>query len=296
MNPAIANAGEFVAVDEHVPRAGAIVWWRLSGDVYEEELRAEWTARGLNEKLLPSPPGKSTALSRAMMDQATAHGADRILARPMAERGSKALVVEHVEASTPGGQDDLTYRVALRATVNGQDPKFEPSDHASIPEILRCYHRHLSALTADDVGGWLVKLVAYCDGVRLRDTGGVYFVPESRREEWRSIATAIHATSGHRINGIPALRAEDAVASILDAISEEAKRIAEDMQVELAEGTVTPRKARKRIERWENAEAKITRYEELLGVKAEGLREKLEGVRAGLAAVLLDGAEDALEV
>lgn len=296
MNSKIENPGEFVAVDEHVPRAGMIVWWRLSGDCYDEELRAEWDARGLSEKLLPSPPGKSTALSRAMIDQATARGADRVLARPMADRGSKALVIEHAGAMTPGGRDDLTYRVALRASVNGSDPVFDPADHEAIPEILRCYARHLAALTADDVGGWLVKLVAYCDGVRLRDTGGVYFVPESRREEWRSMVTAIHAASGHRINGIPALRAEDAVASILDAISEEAKKIAEDMAAELSEGSVTKRKAHKRIERWEEAEAKITRYEELLGVKAEGLREKLEGVRAGLAAVLLDGSEDALEV
>lgn len=290
MTSKLATAAEFVAVDENVPRAGVIVWWRLSGDVYDEELRAEWEARELDPKLLPSPPGKPTALSRAMADQATARGADRVLARPMADRGSKALVVEHASG------EELAYHVALRATVNGSgDPTFEPADHQAIPEILTSYARHLAALTADDVGGWLVKLVAYCDGVRLRDTGGVYFMPEARREEWRRMVTAIHAASGHRINGIPALRAEDAVASILDAISEEARRIAADMQTEIDEG-LTKRKARNRIERCEQTEAKIARYEALLGVKVEGLRERLEGLRAALAVAALDEAGDAFTV
>lgn len=285
MKTDLENPNGLVAVDEHVPRAGAIVWWRLSGDVYDEELRAEWNARGLEEKLLPSSPGKPTALARAMGEQATARGSDRVLARPMADRGAKALVVEHAS------DGDLAYHVALRATVNGaDDPTFDPPDHAAIPEIMRAYHRNLGALTADDVGTWLV---AYCDGVRLRDTGGVYFVPEGRREEWGRMVTAIHAASAHRVNGVPALRAEDAVASILDALSEESQKIAADLNAEIGEGGMTKRKARKRIERCEDAEAKLARYEVLLGVKADGLRGKLEELRAALAVVMLQEDADA---
>lgn len=276
------NAPSLVAVAEHVPCAGGIVWWRLSGDVMLDELRAEWTARGLPDGLLPTPPGPQAALTRAV----AAHRSKRTLARPLANRAGHALVHERLSVD-----DDLEYSTGLRVKLDGLGrPAFEPTTHPLVPDIRRSYERHLDTLSTHDIGAWLVRLVLHVDGIRLKDTGGVYFVPYQRVAEWGAMTQAIHATSAHRVNEVPALRAEDAVNSILDALSAEASTVADALESELASG-LTPRVAGNRVRRCELTVAKVSRYETLLGAKADDLHARLEALRAQLcvAAITEDG-------
>lgn len=275
-----------VAVAEHIPQAGAIVWWRLSGDIMLDELRAEWSARGLPEGLLPTPPGPQAALTRAVAEHRSRH----TLARPLGNRGEgHALVNEKLREG-----DELEYSTGVKVRLDPVGrPKFDPPDHPLADDIRRGYAKHLDQLSTDDVGGWLVRLVLRVDGIRLKDTGGVYFVPHTRLAEWKSMVQAIHATSAHRVNEVPALRAEDAVASILDALSAEAEQVAAELERDLA-SDLTAKKADNRVRRCERAEAKVARYEALLGVKAESLRERLEGLRAQLAVVALSEEGDGL--
>jgi hypothetical protein len=275
----VSAAPALVAVPEHVPQAGAIIWWRLSGDVTIEEVRAEWSARGLPEGLLPTPPGPQAALTRAVNEHRTQH----TLARPLGNRSGRALVHERVVS------DELDYQTGVKVTLDALGrPRFDPAVHPLVDPISRSYAKHLDQLSTHDVGAWLVKLVVACDGIRLKDTGGVYFVPHVRLAAWRTMVQAIHATSAHRVNEVPALRAEDAVASILDALTAEAEAVAAELEQDLLED-LSAKKAGNRVARCEQTEAKVARYEALLGVKAAGLHERLDGLRAQLAVVAFGG-------
>lgn len=279
------KAPALVAVAEPVPRAGGIVWWRLSGDVILDELRAEWSARGLPETALPTPPGPAAALTRAMAE----HRGRHVLARPLGNRGEgHALVYERLTAETM----DLEFSTGLKVRLDPVGrPRFEPTDHPLVTEIKAAYNRHLELLSPADVGTWLVKLVRRVDGIPLRDTGGVYFVPYTRVPEWTAMVTAIHAASAHRINDLPALRAEDAVSSILDALTAEAEGVAAELEEDLA-SELTAKKAGNRVTRCEQTEAKVARYEALLGIKADALRTRLEGLRAQLAVAAIQEDSD----
>lgn len=290
MNTAVARGGgvggmngpSLIAVTEHVPRAGAIVWWRLSGSTSFEHLEAVFARHGQSVDLLPATCGPSTALTRAMAD----HGSKRKLVRPLADKG-RAIVAESAHEA------DLDYTIQVRARLDDQDyPVFDPPDHPLVPEIRQRFRDHLGLVSADDAGTWLVKVVTRLGGVRLRDTGGVYFIPYDVVPRWEALVAAVHEATGHRINGVPALRTEDAVGSILDALQQEAEKAAAEMEAELEQGELSPRMAGHRQRRTETIEAKVTRYEGLLGQSVEGLRERLERLRGVLAAQAMMEMED----
>lgn len=271
-----------VAVTEHVPRAGAIVWWRLSGSTSHDHLQKVFDRHGQSVDLLPGTCGPSTALTRAMAD----HGSKRKLVRPLADKG-RAIVAESAHEA------DLDYTIQVRARLDEHDqPVFDPPTHPLVPELRKAWHDHLGLVSADDAGTWLVKVVTRLGGVRLRDTGGVYFIPHDVVATWDALVAAVHEATGHRVNSVPALRTEDAVSSILDALQQEAEKAALEMEEELAEGNLTPKMAGRRQTRAERLEEKVARYEGLLGQSVEGLRARLERLRGGLAATAMLDMED----
>ena len=265
-----------LAVTEAVPDAGAIVWWRLSGDVTLLALAAAWEAAGLPDVALPSLPGDAAALSHAVHSVAER----RTLSRPLAD-GGRALVREHADGA------DLDYDVSLRARVSeGGVLTLDPPDHPDAATVRDAFNAARQNLGEGRVGGWLVRLVARVDGIRLRDGGGVYFVPATRVAEWRRMAGALMAAHpAHRVNLVPALRAEDAVAAVLDALSVEADATA----VEMLEGVddLTARRTEGRVARTEAMLAKVARYEALLGQMAGDVAGRLEALRGSLAAAAL---------
>lgn len=274
------NTSGYIAMTEQIAAAGKIIWWRLSGTLNIRKLRPAWAAAGLDEKLLPDPPAPSTALRRAAQGQAKG----RRLVRPLEQRKGYALVDERAEG------DDLDYDVECRVKLDAVCRLVvEPADHPLVPVLREAYNRHLDECEPADIGSWLVYLVGKVDGVPLRDTGGVYFIPSSRVAEWDRMTAAVRAASQHVVLGVPAMHSDQAVASILDAIEVEAGEEARKMEVELTEGKIGETARKNRISRCEAVEAKVARYEELLGCKLTKLTARLEELRADLCVATLQG-------
>jgi hypothetical protein len=281
------NAPNLVAVTEHVPRAGAIIWWRLSGSSTHEHLAAVFGRRGLDADMLPRTCPASTALIRATSDLGSNAKNNRKLVRPMEDKKSRAIVAETAKG------EELDYAVEVRVHLDDTEKLvFDPPTHPLRDEIRTRFADYQGLVTADDAGGWLVRTVTRLGGVRLRDTGGVYFIPFDVVPRWEALVAALHEATAHRVNGVPALKTEDAVSSILDALQVEAEKAAEVMEAELEQGVLSPKMAGTRQERTEAMEAKVARYESLLGQKVEGLRERLERLRGGLAAQAMLEMED----
>lgn len=277
MNPP-AHDLRIIAVNEAVASAGRIIWWRLSGACDYDKLEAAWRDAGLDEELLPLMPAPSTALLRAVGEQRDA----RRLVRPLPKKDGWALVDEHTEG------DELTWNEECRVRLDAVGRiVVEPATHPLRTELRAAYNKHLTQLANGDVGPWLTKLVTRVDGVPLRDTGGVYFIPATRVEEWSKMVGAIAAASGHAILGVPALKGDDAVRAILDAVSTEASEAAREMEQELLGGQLGERALETRVQRAEALDAKVGRYEELLGAKLESLRARLVELRSNLAVAAL---------
>ena len=277
-----------VIATEALPTAGALIYWRLEGGLDPAKLAPIWKANGLSEKELPATPAPSTALSRAVRDLSS----KRTLIRPLEARAGHAVVVERASG------DDLEHRVSLKVRLDPAGRAVcDPPDHPAAPVIKASYTDHLALCSSEDIGTWLCKVVHRLDGLSLRDTGGFYFLPPHRIDEWKRVVQSLEKVSAHRCFLIPAMRSQDAVRAVLDALDQEADTEATRLETELLEGVngkgLGEKALNTRAKQCADVEAKVTRYEELLGTKLDGLRDRLEKLRGNIAAATLLALDEA---
>ncbi len=107
------------------------------------------------------------------------------------------------------------------------------------------------------------------------------------------VVEAIRNIGGHSIYRIPAMRGDDAVEAILDAIQSEAAEEAHAMEIALEKAQFGERGWEHRISKTDTIEGKVARYEALLGARLDGIRERLTALRANLTIAMVKAqAED----
>lgn len=261
---------------DHV--AGAVVFWELSGVIYTDRLRASWEAAGLDEALLPELPTPAQALRRAVMEQRER----RQLVRPLGNGNGFAIVDERVNG------DDLDWRIKARVRVDVAGRfVIEPRDHPCGDELCATYHHCLNALSTEQTSGWLVGLAEHVGAVGLRGRGGFYFIAANRLPAWHAMMCAIEAASGKRLYEMPAMRSDQAVRAVLDAVTREAQKEAAKLRAELDAGDMGERALQTRTNQLADLRRKVEGYEGLLGDKLNALREELTALSASLGAATL---------
>lgn len=280
-------ANDVMIVNESIPLAGVVTWWRLSGVVDADELAAAWEAQGLGEALLPSPTTPLHALRSAMGE----HKHARRLVRPLGGHDGFALVSEKAE------ERDLRHGVLLTAQFDAEEKlRFEdPGATGLEAAIALAYERALRSIDPGSVGYWLARVAKHLAAVSLRDTGGVYFVPQPSLETWKKVVAVVREVSTHHVSQVPAMRSSEAVAAVLDAIEREAQAEVEQITSELAAhnaGDAYGKRALEtRITRCAGMDAKVAGYEALLDKKLDTLRAQLESLRAQVSVAILTADE-----
>ena len=282
----MTNANDVIAIaDLSQDVCGAIVFWRLSGEAKAVQLAMEWNKQGLDPTDLPSLPSPEVALHRAMNEVK----AQRTLVRPL-RAGKWAVVVERV-----GPEDTLTHDTVLTVNLNKADELAEYSNpaHDAVQSIDSAFHQHLAKLSQADVSSWLSKMVRdQLKATPLRDSGGVYFVPKDSVETYQAMARALSTATGHMLYTIPALRSDDAVNAVTDAISREVEDSAASMDEEVGSGGLGERALATRGERAEQLLEKVAEYEELLGRSLGKLRSNVKGLKRNVATAILALEDD----
>lgn len=286
----MAKNKSVIAVNEKIAQGGnvgAIVWWVLNGVVSYTKLIESLQASGLDEKLMPPPITADCALRRA----AKAQEERRFLARPLGRGIGWAMVQER---STEDGES-LTHEVVCKVKLTDTEQMVAtPADHPVVALVRADYEAARDAYTPQDVSAWVVRVADSLRCLRLRERGGVYFVPADALPVWKGLVEAIRtAHGGHDLYEVPAMKSEEAVKAILDAVVREAEEEATQMQQELIDGDIGGKALNGRADKVADIKAKVAHYEELLGVTQTALREKLDTLRADLtAAALLALAEE----
>jgi len=271
--------------DAHADSCGAVVWWRLSGEVPVDRLAAAWQLRGLDPDLLPGEPSPAKRVRRAV-DQVARARLGRHLVRPLVGPSSWAVVDETATA------DDLDYRIAFRARLDGDDLEVDgPVQYAE--QLRDAYEHHRAHLSSNDVSKWLLDAMARLRAVGLRQGGGIYFVPRDRVPELRTIASVLADVSGHEVYEVPALKSDEAVRAILHAVLDEADQELGRIGREMEDGELGERALKGRQRRCGDLLDKVADYERLLGESMDGIRERVTGLQAEIvAAALAAGAEE----
>jgi len=274
---------KIVAVTERTAgQCGLITWWRLSGVINYDVLVAAWAAAGLPEGELPSPPSDHDALRRALMPLRGPH----TLLRALPNATGFAIVDEEFV----DGERDPEYGVRFTAWIDYADLeiRFEPAIPAEeVDAIVQRFTAARRELDASDLSSWLVRRVARHDAVALRDTGGIYFIPEARAAAWSAFADVMRQVGASRVHEIPALRSERAVEAVVEAVIAEAQASVDALTKRIEKGDLTERGLRGQAQRCSQIADKLRLYEGLLDVKLGSMQRIVEEVDARIATLLL---------
>jgi len=272
------NVQNIIAVQGHIEEAGAIVWWRLNGGLNHVDLAETWKALGLKEELLPTIPSLESCLRRVVQGHQRKH----YRARPTKVGW---VFIEEMEAETG---DDLMHRTDLKVRIEGDVVVCDPPAHSLSVALQAETNFQRSELAAQDAGSWLVSLVRRLEAVPLRDGGGVYFIPRGNLEIWHAMVGAVRKVSAHTISEVRALKSDEAVAAITDAINRDAeqvfKTISDEIQAHMSgEAPLGERAVETRQQKLRDLSTKLETYERLLGTRLGAMRDRMEQVVGALA-------------
>lgn len=264
--------------------AGALVYWRLSGEANGDDFNNGLKSAGLSDHTIKLTSPKA-ALRRTLQESAS--GATFLRA---GRSGDPALYL--VRQSTDDGEP--TFDVDCKATLGvGSVPKFETDQHTSAELTKRFWH-HVFHLSTNDISSWLIGQAWECDALSLRDSGGVYFIPRHAIDAWKQRAEVVHEQSESKIYMIPAVQSDDAVEAVLAALVDECNTFTQTLQAEMADedSELGERALNGRAERAGDLLKKLGRYENLLGRKLDDIREQVtEQQTNAINMALLSGGE-----
>ncbi len=305
----ILKNDDLIATNSEHAFVGAIVYWRLSGNIRLDPFKAAWIKEGLEEKLLPKLPSVKVSLTRAVDDVAT-----RGRLKTTVKDGGYALL-DKTEKN--GLTVNVNCRVTLDATENlivqEQVPGKAPGTktwahlekHPLLGQLTAAFESHKGSLESRDITCWLCKDVMDSLGATtLRESGGIYFVPRDKVERFNRMVQALKAVSDHKIYQVKAMTGDEAVEAVLDAIVAEAEAAAKAVEEDLAQGQgekegedsetkpLGPRALSTRADRCREMVNKVRQYEELLGKMMPQITERLDDLKvAAMEASLAAKAE-----
>ena len=285
------RAEELTVVQDLSGPAGLVTWWRLSGTIDLSRLVAVWALESLPDAELPSKPTWPTALRRAL---AAEYEQPHTLVRTL-PAGGYAIVDELFEDADERKAPKLQTR--FRAWLDKEQNLVvrPPLTDAGIGNLRNQMNAKRNLLDATDVSTWLVQRAALVKAVKLRDTGGIYFVPETHAADWRSFAKVLHEISDSRIFMLPAVKSTEAVEAVIDALRKEAQQASDVLAHELEHGDLGGRALKSRSRLCDDMAAKLRAYEQLLDVKLDALKLSFEELDGRVAAAIL-AQESAAEV
>lgn len=286
----VTNMSKLIAVDAGI-QSGAIVYWRLSGEMPHADFVARLDAAGLGQ-LHPRKVTEEQALRRALD---TIKG-PRLLIRPLGQRGHWAVVEERVVGQALEHIEIIRAWIGVAGELEIARTDADIRTAALQDRIRDAYYHAMVTLAQGDLSSWLVnQAMRALDAVSLRDTGGVYFVPRDRVALLEVIAGIL---PDQEIFRIPAMHSAVAADAVLAAIETECAAAIADVERWLGETTEPGERARKaRSADMATVRAKLTRYEDLFGRRLGSIGARLGAVRNELAgiAVTLDAAAEGRE-
>jgi hypothetical protein len=270
----------------HSQAMGQIVYWSLSGPARADAI-ADALKLAASPASPPEAPSATVVLHRAVESVARQFGGEAHAEK----RGAYAIVGRATRKSSDTGPDVLEYPVRISAQLlpDGTPEVFGDE----LGRVLQAFQAGRYALSPQDVSGWLCRKLANLGAVALRESGGFYFVPADVVAKWEKVVSAIHAATSHRIQAIPAMRSSDAVSAVLAAVKADISDACVKLNEAATSGELGPRALESREREAVAVLGKVERYEGLLGLNLEELRQAAQEARKSIAAaVFMLGAQE----
>lgn len=265
-----------MVVPDHHGRAGSVTWWRLQGSVNYDRLIAVWARHGFPEADLPPPPSDAAALRRTL----EAFRGPQTLVRAVPTGGFAVVDEEYNEAD-----EVLEYETRFTVWIDYESSSMtfdREVDDDVANSVIESFERLRRELQATDLSAWMVRRAKALSAIALRDTGGIYFVPEPSAEAWSVFADVVAEVSASRVYELPALKTERAVEALMDAVLAEASEEAAKLEeaIDALDAAPSARAVKAKAAKCEAIATKLELYEDLLGRRVGDVGERLARLEA----------------
>ncbi|ACL64466.1 hypothetical protein A2cp1_1121 [Anaeromyxobacter dehalogenans 2CP-1] len=262
---------------EHV---GDMLWWTLQdARISRARLEEVWTGAGLSTALLPEPPTPEKALRTAVREAAV--GQQGHLIR-LGKEDDDELVFAVVEEQRDGA-GNVSYRQEARLILQKQATPALASDapdHELVRAVRERYEGLLRTHTPDDVRRALVKTLASCAAVTLREHGGIYWVPAPFAATLRRLQMAVAGIGGSRIDVVPVHASPEASKALGDAarsaLEQDLALLTAEIDAFLREPPDRVSTLTRRLATFDELRAKARLYHSVLHVQVSDLDAKLD--------------------
>ncbi|BDG08650.1 DUF6744 family protein [Anaeromyxobacter paludicola] len=259
---------------------GDMLWWTLEdARIGRARLEEVWTSAGLPAALLPEPPTPEKALRTAVREAQV--GQQGHLIR-LGKEDDDELVFAVVQEQRDGA-GNVSYRQEARIVLRRLVTPFlgsDAPDHELVRAVRQRYEALLTTHTADDVRRALVKTLASCAAVTLRDHGGVYWVPAPFAETLRRLQVAVAGIGGSRLDVIPVHASPEASqalgAAARSALEDDLAVLTAEIETFLQEPPERASTLTRRLATFDELRAKAHLYHSVLEVQVADLDARLD--------------------
>lgn len=277
--------------ERELPIDGCVTYWRLSANSNRSLAAEALKPHGL---LIDARP-ETTALREACRElfaEAADHRKDvTYLIRSTAANRNTLAVVQ--ETRQEGARNVYSQEYTVSVVAGRIDSDLEPDQH---DELCRRVDAALNRLPAAELASALVTYLDHHGATRLRDGGGIYWMPADRLHGWRRLAHAVEAIGDHTIYMIAHPLDHDSARAVHDAITAEIAAAAEAITAEIAASELGERALEAREDRAAALAAKAAEYENILGQSLARVKELCEQARLAAASARLMASIDSTSV
>lgn len=254
--------------------SGATVFWRGTSDTEAARLQTNLDNIGLG-KYAPRPVGMAHAVKAAMT---SLYSKPRTLVRP--DRNGFSIVEE--EQTTLG----LRHKVTLTVEVAQRHPDgmlAYPCEQSERDRLVQQVNAQLGLVPYTALTQCLTEIVRSLGGIALRDSGGIYWIPQCSVARWREVVVAVQASGPVKVYCASMVADQDGVRAVCDSIREEMEREVAQINADFATG-LSDKAMRSRASALTAMAKRVREYEAALGVTLDTIRDGLTQTDAALIA------------
>lgn len=194
--------------------AGAITLWELSGRSNYQTLVDGFDNAGLSQ-YKPHRPTPLEALKIVLVDL---FAGTRSLIRPL--DGYKGFGVVYEQANG----EHLTHHNDISITVTGKGPtdlRFYGTSWSQEQDIITRVTQEMFLVPQAKLAYSLKRIIESLCGVPIRESGGIYFIPDPSIPKWNQVAEVIEAAGGNTVHIIRTAIDDKAVRCVMDHVKQE---------------------------------------------------------------------------
>lgn len=252
-------------MSQHISISGATVFWSASSATSLAKLTANLASIGL-DRFAPSKPSLQVAMKAALTDL---FAAPRVLVRPDRTGFS---VVEEVQ--TPLGLRHSTILTVEAAQHHPGGMLVYPATADERDRVMRAIAAQQELVPTASITNMLTAIVKMLGGIALRQTGGIYWIPQCSVAQWAKVVAAVQGAGPNSLYTVTTVADQEGVRAVCDAIRSEMGTELAQLQEDLSSG-LNVKGIKTRAAALTGMVERLRAYEDALGITLDDVRQTM---------------------